>query len=492
MNVGRWALVALFAAGGLSGCGADAPEPYCGDVPELRTSALSLDGPLFRDDQGRMVLLRGVNAGGRSKSPPFFPFPFVESNFPGQEDADSFDVELRRYVDKLEEWGMNVVRLPFSWEAVEPTRGTYDEVYVGRLVQMVEHLDARGFRVILDFHQDVFSRAFCGDGFPLWAVSDPVPEIPPIESCGSWFAAYLSKNNRVAEEFGRFWRNEDGLQDALIAMWTHVIRATAHIDGVIGFEPMNEPWEGTLETEDWAENYMKPLAERFADLVAAERPEAIAFFGSAGTDTLNGRTVVLKPDRPNVAFAPHFYDPVVYVLGTKGGRWNPPKVLDNFFATAEGWEVPMLIGEMGCRTQQERCDDYTRAVYETIDTYPVHATTWEYSSTKDDWNNEGFGLVRFGGEELPAAKEVVRVYPAAVAGIWGAFQFDRDTAEGAFSYTAEADGFTELVAPRRLYPRGAAVTITEGEGCAHYDGERQRVVVRADASGPMRVTIRRR
>lgn len=468
------------------------PDTRCGDVPSVASKTLRLDGTTLLDASGRAVLLRGVNAGGRSKFPPYFPFPFVESGFPGQEDAGTFDEELATYVDTLEAWGVNVVRLPFSWEAVEPTRGTYDATYVGRLVRMVEHLDVRGFRVILDFHQDVFARVFCGDGFPLWAVSEPVPPIPPIESCGTWFNAYLSKNNRVAAEFERFWRNEDGLQDALMAMWTHVIRATAHIDGVIGFEPINEPWEGTLETADWADNYMKPLVERFSDIVQEERPEALVFFGSAGTDTLNGKTVVRRPDRANVVFAPHFYDPVVYVLGTTSGKWNPPRVLDNFFAGAEAWNVPMLIGEMGCRTRQKNCDAYTRAVYDTIDRYPAHATTWEYSSTKDDWNNEGFGLMLHGGEELPAANEVVRVYPAATAGMWGDFVFDRGVRTATYAYEATAGGVTELVAPARLYPKGVVIDVEEGSPCAHYDASIQRVQILASADESVRVTIRPR
>lgn len=456
----------------------------CGAPPALASQKLSIDGAMFLDVAGRQVLLRGVNAGGRSKYPPFFPFPFQESGYPGQEDAGSFDVEMKLYVDKIAEWGMNVVRLPFSWEALEPERGRYDPVYTERLVAYAQHLSDRGIRVILDFHQDVYSRAFCGDGFPMWAHAEPDLPIPEVESCGQWFSAYLSKNNAVADAFERFWQNEDGLQDALLAMWRHVLQATKHIDGIVGVEVMNEPWEGKLNTADWAENYMKPLVEAFYDLVMEERKELIVFFGSAGTDTLSGKTVVHAPDRDHISFAPHFYDPMVYMLGTTAKKWNPPRVLNNFWASGVAWNTPVLIGEMGCRTAQKYCDTYTRAVYETIDSYPMHATTWEYSATKDDWNNEGFGLVGFGGVERPAADEVVRVYPAETAGTWQAFDFDRESLAATYRFDAEEQGWTEIVVPTRLYPDGFELRTEHPELCAAWDEERERIIIRSDLAGP--------
>lgn len=469
----------------------DAPDT-CTDAPALESLRLVPDGQMFRDTAGRQVLLRGVNAGGRSKFPPYFPFPFQESGYPGQEDADSFDVEMTRYVDKLEEWGLNVVRLPFSWEAVEPVRGQYDTVFLERLGRYAQHISDRGIRVILDFHQDVFSRAFCGDGFPLWALEEPDHPIPAIEACGSWFTAYLSSSGPVADAFDRFWKNEDGLQDALLNMWRQVIRATKDVDGVIGAEVMNEPWEGKLDTQDWVENYMRPLVEDFYDVVMEERPELIVFFGSAGTDTLSGNTVVLAPARDVIAFAPHFYDPIVYLMGTKLGRWDPPAVLDNFWRSGVDWSVPVLVGEMGCRTEQLYCDTYTRAVYETIDTYPMHATSWEYSATKDDWNNEGFGLVEFGGVERPAADEIVRVYPAAIGGEWEKFSFDRDTLTASLRFVAEAGAPTEISVPPRLFPDGFEIERVEGESCIAWDAERGRVVLHSESDGPQELTLRAR
>jgi len=477
------------------GCAQDAPEDHdglredCGEVPALQTLQLRIDGSDFVDADGRRVLLRGVNAGGRSKYPPFFPFAFQESGYPGQESALPFDAAAEKYVQQVADWGHNVVRLPFSWEAVEPTRGVYDEQYITRLNRFIAAFGAHDIRVILEFHQDVFARTYCGDGFPLWATSDPDRAIPPIEACGDWFKAYLNKNNEVAEEFQRFWTNEDGLQDALMAMWEHMLRATLVHDHLIGVEVMNEPWEGALSTEDWAENYMKPLVERFADLVHEVRSDLVVFFGSAGTDTLTGETVVHRPDREHVAFAPHFYDPVVYVTGTKSRRWDPHRVLKNFFATAQEWNVPILIGETGCRTAIEHCDAYTRATFAAYDVYPMHATAWEYSTTEDDWNNEGYRLTGPDGEESSAIDETVRVYPAALAGTDVTFVYDRKEDRAELAFTASANTWSEIVVPERRYTDGFRLESTGAAHCATYDKASQRLWVRADEDGELRLTL---
>ena len=77
---------------------------------------------------------------------------------------------------------------------------------------MAEALGARGIRVVVDFHQDVYARPFCGDGFPLWTIAGEVPERP--EDCESWFNGYLTDDEGVGASFDRFWANEDGLRDA--------------------------------------------------------------------------------------------------------------------------------------------------------------------------------------------------------------------------------------------------------------------------------------
>ena len=76
------------------------------------SAALKAVGDHFEDATGGVVILRGVNVAGNSKVPPFRPAADPAIFAP------------------LQTWGMNVVRLIFTWEAYEPSAGVYDETYL--------------------------------------------------------------------------------------------------------------------------------------------------------------------------------------------------------------------------------------------------------------------------------------------------------------------------------------------------------------------------
>jgi hypothetical protein len=60
----------------------------------------------------QVVMFRGVNLAGRVKTPPFTPFADLST------------------MDSLANVGANVARVPFIWEAYEPTRGQYNASYL--------------------------------------------------------------------------------------------------------------------------------------------------------------------------------------------------------------------------------------------------------------------------------------------------------------------------------------------------------------------------
>lgn len=67
---------------------------------------------------------------------------------------------------------MNVIRLHVAWEGVEPTKGNYNLSYVLKLRDIVRMCNQYNISVLLDSHQDLFSKKFCGEGFPDWAVQN--------------------------------------------------------------------------------------------------------------------------------------------------------------------------------------------------------------------------------------------------------------------------------------------------------------------------------
>lgn len=72
------------------------------------------------------------------------------------------DVDMQNMVD----WGVKMVRLGVMWEAVEKQPGIYDMEYLDEIEDIVNKLAKYGIYTMLDAHQDLFSRDFCGEGMP--------------------------------------------------------------------------------------------------------------------------------------------------------------------------------------------------------------------------------------------------------------------------------------------------------------------------------------
>ena len=69
----------------------------------------------------------------------------------------------------LSNWGFNVVRLGVMWSGLEPEENYYNTTYITEIKKIVKALGNEGVYTIIDMHQDVFSRDFCGNGFPNWS-----------------------------------------------------------------------------------------------------------------------------------------------------------------------------------------------------------------------------------------------------------------------------------------------------------------------------------
>jgi len=59
-----------------------------------------------------------------------------------------------------------LVRLGVMWEAVETAPDVYNTTYLNELKVLVAKLGTYGIYTMLDAHQDVLTRATCGEGFP--------------------------------------------------------------------------------------------------------------------------------------------------------------------------------------------------------------------------------------------------------------------------------------------------------------------------------------
>jgi endoglycosylceramidase len=451
-------------------------------APPLDSLRIRTDGGRILDALDRQLLLRGVNAGGRSKLPPYMPFAFRESGHDTQADALPLEQARQAYVERLARWGLSVVRLPFSWEALEPERGSYDHDYLERYAALALACQQHGMRVIVDFHQDVFARPYAGDGFPLWACPTPTP--PPAAPDHAWFMGYV-QNEGVQRAFDRFWANDDGLRDAFAAMWRVVAKRLWQIDAVIGFEIINEPGWGSANPFEWAGAVLVPFYVELTEVIREQAPGAPIFFDATGADALSGTTGLIRPDIEDAIFAPHFYAPEVIMEGRWGGDRGAIRTMKRWAELAERWKIPVLLGEFGITPSAEGSAAYVRANYEQLDESLMHATLWECSTTSDDWNHEDMSVLAADGSERATVAELVRPYPRATAGELSRFSFDAETNRGELEMVARRGGVSELVLPAQRFAGSVSLELSGAPATAVHDADSGLILIRAEQDGQL-------
>ncbi len=221
----RAAAVVAFAAAVLAvaAAGASAAAPI--GTP---SAPLGHAGRWITDGAGRVVIVHGLNQ--VMKVPPYEP---SQDGF-GDDDAAFLAAN-----------GFNAVRLGVIWAGVEPQPGVYDDGYLASLRHTVDDLARHGILSLLDFHQDLYSAVFQGEGAPAWAVQTGGLPNPQYGFPGNYFF-----NPALDHAFDALYANAPGpggvgLQDRLAAAWAHVAAYFRNDPAVLGYELLNEPFPGT-------------------------------------------------------------------------------------------------------------------------------------------------------------------------------------------------------------------------------------------------------
>src|SRR5262249_35583224 len=123
---------------------------------------LRVDGGRLVDRLGREITLRGVNA----RVDGLFDVTFDDGRLP-LEPIPTFDDGDAARMAAL---GFDFLRLPINWSALEPVRWQYAGAYLDRIGAVVRLCARHGILVLLDFHQDAFSKEIGQDGAPRWVL----------------------------------------------------------------------------------------------------------------------------------------------------------------------------------------------------------------------------------------------------------------------------------------------------------------------------------
>lgn len=266
-------------------------------MPQPLLPVLQLNGPWIKDDKHRILQLRGVNLSGSAKQPryPHIPSQTIEEFYETADTARFIDrpfslKEADQHLERLREWGYNILRYVVCWEAMEHQGpGKYDDEFIDFTIQILKKCRDYGFRVFIDPHQDVWSRFASGSGAPFWTfIAAGLNPIKFPQTCAAIVHnAYPDPDHPAPEQFPKMiWSTNyhrlavqtmftlfyagkvyapkciiDGvniqeyLQSHFIACYVRLAKAIHQVEGledalVIGYDTMNEPSPGYVNTPD--------------------------------------------------------------------------------------------------------------------------------------------------------------------------------------------------------------------------------------------------
>jgi endoglycosylceramidase len=423
-------------------------------------------GGFLRDADGRAVVLRGVNLAGAHKSKPYWGF---------HQPPDFARVRSA--------WGMNAIRLLIVWAAVEPQKGQYDDAYLDAVATRVQWAKDAGLFVVVDMHQDVYGEGFAsggGDGAPMWTCD--AAEYASFTPQQPWFLNNLSA--QVSACWNAFWASDE-LRAHYTEAWRRVAARLAPFgETVVGFDPMNEPYWGTLSITPFEPEHLAPFYEQIVPAVRSAAPW-VAFTEPSSIRNLGGSTALPPFSFDRVVYSPHSYNR----NAESGMGFNPADRdalvanLASLASEAKGLNAALWIGEYGGPTEDPNIGAYMTANYDGASAVAAGAMYWAYDK------GGGYSILDASGNEKPVLMSViVRPFPERTAGDPIAWTFDAASSTFMFTYHANASikSPTVISIADRLYANGYSV---DCGGCAFTKSAGSLSVTTPPSGDPARVTI---
>ncbi len=377
----------------------------CSSSAPPRATPLASDGTHLRDELGRIALLRGVNARVNG----VFDVTFSDGRTALEPIPDLTADDCAR----MRELGLDLLRLPINWSAIEPAQGSFDDAYLARVDAAVQCAAGAGMYVLIDLHQDAYSKEIGEDGAPLWAI-DPPPDMllqGPLDDLSA-----RRTSPQVTAAFDTFFTVGDpsGLQAAFDDMLGHVAAQWAADPAVIGFELYNEPPVG----EDLVDAFHRAAAAR----VHAVAPKKLVLFEpSAVRNLFDFVPKATAPfPTPNAVYAPHVYTFVFYSDQTQLQNLTPDALepsVDAARAEAEAWKTPLVITEYGIGPTAPNADLWMGTEAELHDRFLASDAFWLWKEESQgawgvyDHNSDGTWT-----ERPQVVAWLSRIHAARIAG----------------------------------------------------------------------------
>ena len=437
---------AALALVALAACGGDPAPP--------RTSPLWSDGAHLRDADGRIALLRGINA----RVEGVFDVTFDDGRIPLEEIPPLTADDCRR----MRELGFDLLRLPINWSGIEPDDDAWDEAYLALVDDAIACAGDAGLFVIVDLHQDAYSKEIGEDGAPLWAIV-PEPEMLLEGPLDDLQERRLSR--QVSRAFETFFDPSDpaGLQAEFLEMLEVVGARWAEHPAVIGFEIFNEPQTGADELDV----FQFAAAAR----LRAAAPGKLVFFEPTALRNLVDFVPIPQAPFPvdGAVYSPHVY---TYVFQGDPAPFETLS-LDSLEPSVRGtrdeataWETPLFIGEFGIGPDMLNADLWIGLQNHLHDRYLASNAFWVWKEqSQDSWGVHDFDEATGAWSERDqVVRWVSRVHAARIAGEVVANLYDHERDALALETRGGGGVAHEIYVPERgattygITCDGAAVT----------------------------------
>ena len=444
MLVAAWVLVP--SACSSNGGDATTPPPKTPPCTEPAGpfSPLSTRCGHFVDPDGRVVIMRGVNA----RIAPVFD----EDLGPGKVPLEALPKLAPDDFTRMRRLGFDVLRLPVHWSGIEPndtTPPTYESKYLDAVATVVAAAKSADVRVLLDLHQDAYSKYIGQDGAPLWAIVPPPDTIleGPLTDLG---ARTLSP--QVQKAFGTFFSRTDAAGQKLRARFglavSALVKRFVGESAVVGVELMNEPLGAT-------DDALRAFDEEIGAAVRAADPARLVFFEPPATRNLLDTSARATSPLPmgGTVYAPHVY---THVFTPGDDKWNDTFTIDDLRPSnasareeADSWGAPLFVGEFGFGPGNPRFADYIGWQLQLQDETMASSTFWLWKEMSSGaWGLFDYDAATDAWTERPAVRKVfARVAPRAIAGWPESWAWDAKSER----FSLELIGDARVTAPTLLH-----------------------------------------
>lgn len=449
----RYLLTALCAAAAaafaLSACSGNNDDPDQSTLTPLSLGWVGVQEHRLRDEFGREVLLQGINA----RIEGLFDVTFDDGRVP-LEPIPAFTADDAREMARL---GLNFLRLPINWSGLEPQEGQFSNEYQARIDRVIEWCAANGIYVLVDFHQDAWSKEIGEDGAPLWAI------VPPPERLLEGPLHDLDQrriSTQVLRAYEGFFTNQENIRDRFLPAWKLICERYRTNPAVVGFQPMNEPVVFHFDPNS------ELLYEFYRECSAAMRTVNTRHPLWVEPDSVrNLSTSWYAPDEPlpdpQVVYCPHLY-PRRSFPDEAGWRGYLRGNFESMVEEARAWGGALVLGEWGAHPGQTSSWPYIRAVLDLSWENGFGNAVWLWKeNSQGSWgfydHNEADGSWTLRNEGV---RQMVLPSPLAVPGRLLRRSFSRERAILTFSFEAAGGEAAPLISvPALWYPSGVLVQV---------------------------------